>query len=106
MIKSQKGFAVVETFLMLVVVTIIGGTGWYLWHTKTQSDKSLDNAANTTVKPTSKIPKPNSQKYLTIKEWDLQITLGTADPSVVTYKLNNSDSCLAGPCDGHADLSL
>ncbi len=30
--KTQKGFAVLEGLLILVIIAIIGGTGWYAWH--------------------------------------------------------------------------
>lgn len=36
----QKGFAVVETILILVIATLIGGTGYYVWHSNQEASKS------------------------------------------------------------------
>lgn len=44
--KNQKGFAIIEITLILVVVAIIGGIGYYVWHTKTLTDKSLSLSDN------------------------------------------------------------
>lgn len=42
--KTQKGFAIVETLLILIVIAVIGGVGWYALHTKNQTDKILSQA--------------------------------------------------------------
>jgi hypothetical protein len=44
MYKSQKGFAVLEGFLILVIIAVISGIGWYAIHTKHQTDKILSQA--------------------------------------------------------------
>lgn len=48
--KSQKGFSVIEGLLILVIVGLLGGTGWYVWDSKKNSDKSLNTAAQTEIK--------------------------------------------------------
>ncbi|MCA9325028.1 hypothetical protein KDA23_03110 [Candidatus Saccharibacteria bacterium] len=42
--KKQQGFAVLETVLLLVIVAIIGLTGWYVWHSKQIADDSQNKA--------------------------------------------------------------
>src|SRR5204862_168293 len=42
--KNQSGFAAIEAVLILVIVGIIGGTGYFVWHAKQNADKSLDAA--------------------------------------------------------------
>lgn len=49
---QQKGFAVLETLLVLVALIIVGGTGYYVWHAKQNTNKSLDAANNS---PQSKV---------------------------------------------------
>jgi hypothetical protein len=44
--NSQKGFAALEVLLILIIIAIIGGTGYFVWHSKSQTDKALNNAAN------------------------------------------------------------
>ena len=44
MVKNQKGFAVLESLLILIIITTIGGISWYAIHTKHQTDKILSQA--------------------------------------------------------------
>jgi type II secretory pathway pseudopilin PulG len=44
--KNQKGFSHVETLLLLVIVGIIAGVGWYVWNANSQTNKNLDSAVN------------------------------------------------------------
>ena len=37
---SVKGFSLIETMLIIVVVAAIGFGGWYIWHTKTTSNNT------------------------------------------------------------------
>lgn len=45
--QKQKGFAVLESLLILIIIAIISGTGWYAWQTKSQADKTLSQANQT-----------------------------------------------------------
>jgi hypothetical protein len=92
--KQQSGFAVVESLLILVIVAIIGGTGWFVWHSKQQTDKTLSETGNSqSVNPSKKTPTTvstsTSQKYLTIKEWSVKVPLTSADPDA--YYVINAD---------------
>jgi hypothetical protein len=44
MTYKQKGFAVLEAFLILVIVGIISFVGWYIWHAKQNTDMSYNAA--------------------------------------------------------------
>lgn len=50
---TDLGFSVIETLLILVVVGILGFTGWYVYHAKQTSNKDYSAAASSTV-PTYK----------------------------------------------------
>lgn len=39
--KNEKGFSVVEILIVIVVVGLIGGAGWYVW--QKQNNKQTDN---------------------------------------------------------------
>jgi hypothetical protein len=112
--KAQKGFAALESLLILVIIAIIGGIGWYAIHTKHQTDKILAQAdkISQSTPALSKKSTPTSLNtnstpaYLVIKEWGIKVKLGSADSSIVGYKIDNLTSCLAGPCNGRANLSL
>ena len=38
--KNQKGFTLIEGLLILVIVGILGFTGWYVWRAKDNADKT------------------------------------------------------------------
>jgi uncharacterized protein (UPF0333 family) len=49
--SRTKGFSTVEGLLILIIVLILGGVGWYVWHsTKNANDilKSVDESSNST----------------------------------------------------------
>jgi hypothetical protein len=48
--QNQSGFSAVETGLILVIVGIIGFTGWFVLHSRQDADKTF--AGNTTSAPT------------------------------------------------------
>jgi hypothetical protein len=54
---NQKGFAVVEALLVVIVLGIIGGTGYYVWHSKQTADKAY-SAATKSLTTTSATPQP------------------------------------------------
>jgi hypothetical protein len=43
--KNQKGFHTLEGLLLLVVVAIIGGVGWYVWQSTKNVNQSYYNAS-------------------------------------------------------------
>jgi putative hemolysin len=43
-LSGQSGFTVVEGLLILLLVGIIGGTGYYVWHANKSANKNLSNA--------------------------------------------------------------
>jgi hypothetical protein len=48
--SNQSGFAAIEAVLILVVVSILGFTGWFVWHAKQNANAALSNAANSQPK--------------------------------------------------------
>lgn len=56
--KDNKGFTVIESLLILVIVGMLGGLGWYVWNAHNKSIDSLTNAdsANSSVVKYSKKP--------------------------------------------------
>ena len=52
--KNQKGFSAVEGFLILVIVTMIGGVGWYVWKSNQDAKKGLENISQLNVKTPKK----------------------------------------------------
>jgi hypothetical protein len=72
--KNQKGFAVLESLLILIIIATIDGIGWYAIHTKHQTDKILaqsDKISQSTPVGSSKTDS-SSQKYFTISQWGIR----------------------------------
>lgn len=69
--KNQLGFAVIETFLIVVVLAIVGFTGWFVYHSKQTADKNYKGTSNTqtpppaTVKTFAECEKATGSKILT-----------------------------------------
>jgi hypothetical protein len=51
-------------------VSLIGGTGWYVWNASNKANKNLDNA----TKSTQSMPIPSKKKTqsITIREWGVR----------------------------------
>lgn len=48
-LNNHSGFSAVEALLILIIVGILGFTGWYVYHAKQTSNKDYSAAANSTV---------------------------------------------------------
>jgi len=94
--KTQKGFAVLEGLLLVIIVAVIGGIGWYAIHTKHQTDKILAQSEKTSQSTPQTSAKSNNtstnQKYLTIKEWGVRIPYSGSD--IFTYGLSEGSTNL------------
>jgi len=69
--KSQ-GFAVLEAALIIVVIGIIGFTGWYVWHARQDTNKTLASnpspADQVGIKAAPTVDKKKAEWYLFTSE--------------------------------------
>jgi hypothetical protein len=74
--KNENGFSVVEALLIVIIVGMLGGVGYYVWHSQAQVDKTYSQTANSSVAPKSKtstkLNPTDNTKYLVIKEWNIK----------------------------------
>ncbi len=99
---NQTGIAGTLVALIIVLVLAVGGVGYYVWHTKQATDKTLNDTSNSVGEPTnatskntttSTTTKPaDSIKYLAIKEWKVEITLSVATKDTQYAFANGSSS--------------
>ncbi len=60
--KNEKGYGAVEIILVIVIVAAIGFVGWFVYHTKQNSDKALDQATSTSQNAGPHFAKPDQSK--------------------------------------------
>ncbi len=73
--SNESGFSALEVILIIVVVGVIAGAGWFVWH-KSQSSKtaSSDTSQQTTAEQTSTAD-ATDESTLTISEWGIKVTV-------------------------------
>src|SRR6185312_10539783 len=47
MTRNQKGFGAIEGLLFLILLSILGFTGYYVWHTSKNANSTYNTAAKT-----------------------------------------------------------
>ncbi len=77
--NNQNGFGAMELVLVLVIIVILGGVGWYVLKARNNTNNSYNNASTST-----NVTKPVSNT-ISIKEWGVKLSVGTV--SDATYKL-------------------
>jgi hypothetical protein len=98
--KVQEGFSAVEGLLIVVILGMLGGVGYYVWHSQQQVDKAYSQTANSSVVPKSKTSAKlnpiDNTKYFVIKEWGIRakytgnLTLTYALPVNSSYAVFSS----------------
>ncbi|OGL39984.1 hypothetical protein A3J32_03040 [Candidatus Saccharibacteria bacterium RIFCSPLOWO2_02_FULL_46_7] len=63
--KNQSGFSVVEGLLILVIVALLGGAGWYAYNASNKADES----SSTITSPTNTKDAENNKTCTPTAEW-------------------------------------
>lgn len=91
---KQHGFSVVETLLILVIIGLLGVSGYYVFNAKKNADKSLNNAASQEQKLVSSSTKQGEYqnkdfgfKFEYPKEWGAVKTVSSEGERGVAYSL-------------------
>jgi len=93
---DQRGFSAIETILILVIVAIIGGTGFYVYHANKKTTDIQNSAAKIAQSSPAKgstrkaASAKSSQSYLAIKEWGVQAPY--SGPLTLTYSFASDDT--------------
>jgi hypothetical protein len=73
--KKQNGFSVVEALLILVIVGILVGTGWYVWNSKNETDKVLNDTDKTSsTQANTSVNNSLKDNIVKIPELGIQLT--------------------------------
>lgn len=90
--KDQSGIAILETVLILVVVGIIGFTGWYVWQSRQTADKTISQTGNsTTLKPTKTGGKPTAKSTTVCAKLEKLCVDVPSNWSVVTNEVKEDE---------------
>jgi hypothetical protein len=108
--RDEHGIGHIESLLVVVIVAIIGFTGWYVYHTKQNSDKALNAAASTsnnagprfTKKATSSSPAASGSTSNASLQTDQQSAAssanqGSKDLSASNDSLNDKSTLTSVP---------
>lgn len=72
-ISNQKGFAAIEAVLIVVILAIIGGTGYYVYQANNKStDTQTAAQIDATTASGRKSPAAKVAQYTTISEWNVR----------------------------------
>lgn len=80
-IRSQTGFAPVQALLFIVIIGIIGGTGYYVYTANKNTNDALkaNNSSTPTFKKSEKKAEKQDQQYIAIKELGIKIPVKSTD---------------------------
>jgi hypothetical protein len=114
--KKQSGFSVVEALLVVVIAGIIGGVGYFVWHSQKQAEKNYSEAESSAsfskeTKPSKDkindcnldkqiLPKFAFNKGCFIISFPANWTIQQIDAAGNTYDSNAANSKLQHPEDG------
>ena len=88
---NQRGFSPVETVLVLVIVGLIAFVAWYVFRTKSDTDTTLGNAANTQTE----VSTGNSTKSTaTSTKSSTEVVVTKTDSKGVKYLADSSGKTL------------
>lgn len=95
-LRYQSGFSVIEALLILVIVGMLGFTGWYVWHAKQNAYNilSADNSSTPNINKknsTSNSSVSNSDQYTGWKTY-------SSDKEGLSFKYPSDWSAKDDPC--------
>lgn len=70
---NQKGFGIVEVLIVVVILGLIGGTGWYVTQAKNKANQTLDSASSAQTNPQKTEKKEEATKDETA-DWTIYET--------------------------------
>jgi len=94
--KNQKGFTTVEGLLITLILVVIGGVGYMVYHNdhKTKAASLSTTAAKTTTSSSTKSISSSTQ-YLSISQWNVKLQL-TSDIHGISYSMGSISNSVNG----------
>lgn len=103
--KNTKGFTLIEGLLILVIVGLLGGTGWYVWNarSKTNGTYNAANQANSAVTTHKSASKSSTAVIISTNDKKVQLTLPS---DWVVQKKYDPPTCDVGGANGSEGTCL
>jgi prepilin-type N-terminal cleavage/methylation domain-containing protein len=81
---NQKGFGLIESLLVILIIAVIGFGGYYVWHTQRTKTPTITTTIST--------PTASTQQYLTIKEWGVRVPMPSDVAMSDIYYVTGTDT--------------
>jgi type II secretory pathway pseudopilin PulG len=109
-LTNQKGFAAVETVLVIVILAIVGSTGYYVYHANQKTDAALNAASKAAASETAKADGgkggggdshaqtgPAKNEVFIINEWNVsaEIPRPPENAALIQYKITDGQPAAA-----------
>jgi prepilin-type N-terminal cleavage/methylation domain-containing protein len=90
-LKNQQGFGIIEMLLVIILLSLVGFIGYYVYHANNKATDTYDQTTNaSSAQPIANKPSASSpQDYLAIQQWGVKLPL-TSDLSGAYYVSKNS----------------
>ena len=104
-LKNQKGFALVEGLLIILILAVIGFGGYYVWHSQHKTTTATTTATSS-KKASASAQKTSDNATVKIPEMGVELTVPDT-LSDITYNYSVNDPAGGTPLAGDtfADLS-
>ena len=90
--RNQKGFGAVEGLLFLILLSILGSTGYYVYHSRNNANSIYNNTANTSAKSSPAVAENSTPQMYYFKELGVYVKLtGPPLKGELDYELSSSD---------------
>ncbi|MBX4190779.1 hypothetical protein KW794_01700 [Candidatus Saccharibacteria bacterium] len=104
--RNRNGFSTVEALLILVIIGLIGFTGWFVYHSKGTADKAYSASDNTSSQQISQDKTKKSGLYFRNKYQNNSDQAACLDEYYATYPESKPENqkpgkvYLSPPCPG------
>lgn len=90
---NQKGFGLIEGLLVIIAITLIAFTGYYIWHQQSQDDESgtVSQTSVSSSKSDGSTANSSTDKEQALKEFMLK-TCSSSDASAVKAVFENQST--------------
>lgn len=89
--KNQRGFSTIETVLIVVIVGVIGGVGWFVYNSQKKTSQTLDKTAQSQGEPQKSAVKPTDQQKLESDNGTIKGSLGYPSESIPAQRVCAED---------------